>query len=202
MSLSTPLRTEFFWESSVTVTPEPPPEGCTLPYIYDEASSAHQIGVCYIADGLEALVAAATAHATRCLPPSRPVVFCPFVITFTERAQVRDQDLVNGLALSVEGDMAPSDARTWLEGLLALRSRASVVTGISCLGIGANAKSNARAMMRGRSVPLMHLKTYAPRWQASHASSAARRWCCSTKPDGTSRVRSACQPISCYCRCH
>ena len=85
---------------------------------YDDASSVHQIGVYRIADGLEGLVAAATAQATRCSQHPRPVVFCPPVATFTEGPQAREQNLINGLALSVECDMAPNDARTRLEGLL------------------------------------------------------------------------------------
>ena len=85
---------------------------------YDDASSVHEIGVCRIADGLEALVAAAVAQATRCSQHPRPVVFCPPVATFAEGPQAREQDLINGLALSVECDMAPNDARTRLEGLL------------------------------------------------------------------------------------
>jgi hypothetical protein len=90
----------------------------TLRSFYDDASAVHQIGVYRIADGLEGLVAAATAQATRCSQHPRPVVFCPPVATFTEGAQAREQDLVNGLALSVECDTAPNDARTRLEGLL------------------------------------------------------------------------------------
>jgi hypothetical protein len=76
------------------------------------------MGICRIGDGLEGLVAAATAQATRCAQHPRPVVFCPPVATFAEGPQAREQDLVNGLALSVECDTAPNDARLRLEGLL------------------------------------------------------------------------------------
>jgi len=85
---------------------------------YDDASSVHQMGVWRIGDGLDGLVAAASAQATRCAQHSRPVVFCPPVATFAEGLQAREQDLVNGLALSVECDTGPNDARARLEGLL------------------------------------------------------------------------------------
>ena len=76
------------------------------------------MGICRIGDGLERLVAAATARATGCAQHPRPVVFCPPVATFAEGAQAREQDLFNGLALSVECDVAPDQARARLEGLL------------------------------------------------------------------------------------
>lgn len=85
---------------------------------FDDASSVHQMGLCRIGDGLEGLVAAATEQATRCAQHPRPVVFCPPVATFAEGPQAREQDLVNGLALSVECDAAPNDARARLEWLL------------------------------------------------------------------------------------
>jgi hypothetical protein len=85
---------------------------------FDDASSVHQTGVCRIGDGLEGLVAAATAQATGCAQHPRPVVFCPPVATFAEGPQAREQDLLNGLALSVECDTAPNEARLRLEGLL------------------------------------------------------------------------------------
>ncbi|MEI6161885.1 MAG: DUF3987 domain-containing protein, partial [Roseococcus sp.] len=85
---------------------------------FDDASSVHKMGICRIGDGLEGLVAAATAQATGCAQHPRPVVFCPPVATFAEGPQAREQDLVNGLALSVECDMAPDQARARLEGLL------------------------------------------------------------------------------------
>jgi hypothetical protein len=85
---------------------------------YDDASSVHQMRVCRIGDGLEGLVAAATAQATRCAQHPRPVVFCPPVATFAGGPQAREQDLVNGLALSVECDAGPNVARAQLEALL------------------------------------------------------------------------------------
>ncbi len=85
---------------------------------FDDASSVHQMGVCRIGDGLEGLVAAAAVQATGCAQHPRPVVFCPPVATFAQGPQAREQDLLNGLALSVECDTAPNDARARLEGLL------------------------------------------------------------------------------------
>ena len=64
------------------------------------------------------LVSAATAFATRAARAGRPVVFAPPIATFSSAAGAKEADLQNGLALSVECDTQPSEARRKLAALL------------------------------------------------------------------------------------
>ncbi len=56
--------------------------------------------------------------ATRCTRVARPVVFCPPLATFSGPDEATEEALANGLALSVECDKAPADARTKLESVI------------------------------------------------------------------------------------
>jgi hypothetical protein len=95
------------------------PDGVVaLRSFFDDASAVHERVTCPITEGLDAVIEAATAQATRCAQHPRPAVFCPPVATFIAGPQAREQDLANGLALSVECDAAPEAARKRLEGLL------------------------------------------------------------------------------------
>ena len=48
----------------------------------------------------------------------KPVVFCPPLAVFSSKDHAREQDLLEGLALAVELDEHPQQARTTLENLL------------------------------------------------------------------------------------
>ena len=67
--------------------------------------------------GLDALVDNATRQATRAANARRAAVFAPPISTFLGR-RTREQDLGNGLVLSVEADHAPAVARRNLEYVL------------------------------------------------------------------------------------
>jgi len=56
--------------------------------------------------------------AARCTRVARPVVFCPPLATFAGPDKATEEDLRNGLVLSVECDKVPADARMKLESLI------------------------------------------------------------------------------------
>jgi hypothetical protein len=56
--------------------------------------------------------------ARRAAQNPKPVVFCPPLATFLNKDHAREQDLLEGLALSVECDQYPQQARAKLESLL------------------------------------------------------------------------------------
>jgi hypothetical protein len=71
-----------------------------------------------IGPDLRSLITKATRLATMCARYVEPVVFCPPLATFTNGQHAREIDLQNGLALSVECDTKPTEARATLEALL------------------------------------------------------------------------------------
>nr|WP_314075034.1 DUF3987 domain-containing protein [uncultured Roseococcus sp.] len=71
-----------------------------------------------VGDDLTALSDAATRGARRAANNPEPAVFCPPLATFSNAQQAREVDLANGLALSVECDQTPQNARLKLEALL------------------------------------------------------------------------------------
>lgn len=83
-----------------------------------ESAGVHRITACQVGEELDGLIVEATAHATHCAQEVRPTVFCPPVATFHPGPQAREQDLANGLALSVECDDVPETARRRIEALL------------------------------------------------------------------------------------
>ena len=70
------------------------------------------------------LVEQAARLAQRCADADQRIVFCPPVATFRTGASANQQNVANGLALSVECDARPEAARARLEGLL---GRATIV---------------------------------------------------------------------------
>jgi AAA domain len=68
--------------------------------------------------GLDYLVEVAEDDARRAAQFPKPVVFCPPLATFASKNRAREQDIVEGLALSVECDAHPQQARAILEQLL------------------------------------------------------------------------------------
>lgn len=71
-------------------------------------------------DGLGYVVQEAAKAADRAARHHEPAVFCPPIALFSSRKRARAEDLVAGLALSVECDERPSEIRQLLEGLLGL----------------------------------------------------------------------------------
>ncbi|EFH10530.1 AAA family ATPase [Teichococcus cervicalis] len=96
------------------------PGGCVSLRAFREGAngvfdvSAHRIGV----DKLGELAGAAVSLATRAANAPFPVVFCPPVATFTNSEKADEASLLNGLALSVECDAMPLQARVKLESLI------------------------------------------------------------------------------------
>ena len=64
------------------------------------------------------LLATIEAFANRCASAPAHVVFCPPLATFRDGTVADERSLVNGLALSVECDKLPAEARIKLESLL------------------------------------------------------------------------------------
>jgi hypothetical protein len=71
-----------------------------------------------LAGGLGFLVDAAVDDARRAAQTPKRVVFCPPIATFANKDHAGEKDLLQGLALSVECDERPQEARATLERLL------------------------------------------------------------------------------------
>ena len=71
-----------------------------------------------LACGLPFIVDSAENNARLAAQHSQPVVFCPPLAVFNNKARAREQDIASGLALSVECDEHPQQARVQLEKLL------------------------------------------------------------------------------------
>lgn len=67
---------------------------------------------------LHPLAEIAARSARRAANHAEPAVFCPPIATFNNPNHAREEDLVNGLALSVECDATPNAARAKLEAIL------------------------------------------------------------------------------------
>jgi hypothetical protein len=90
----------------------------SLRAFYDDANQVYDIRALRIGDDATAVVDAAVACATRAARVDRPVVFAPPIATFLNPDGATENDLQNGLSLSVECDEKPAAARERLEGLL------------------------------------------------------------------------------------
>jgi predicted P-loop ATPase len=71
-----------------------------------------------LACGLRFIIDSAETDARRAAQHDQAVVFCPPLAVFKDKSRAREQDLVSGLALSVECDEDPQQARARLEKLL------------------------------------------------------------------------------------
>jgi hypothetical protein len=72
-----------------------------------------------IGHDLSGLIDVAYRLATRCANASDPIVFCPPVATFVANAKdATEASIGNGMALSIECDQRPAEARSGLEALL------------------------------------------------------------------------------------
>ncbi|MDB5318321.1 MAG: hypothetical protein JWO24_4165 [Rhodospirillales bacterium] len=97
-----------------------PDEGSfvSLRAFYEDANEVYRIEVHALGAVHDRIIDAALALATRAAREKRPVVVAPPVATFLTDRGAAEVDLQNGLALSVECDAAPVQARQTLEFLL------------------------------------------------------------------------------------
>jgi hypothetical protein len=79
---------------------------------------AFRISTAPVKDGLANLIEVAIDVARRAAQAPRPVVFCPPIAVFASATSATEKDLIAGLALSVECDQRPGEARDTLERLL------------------------------------------------------------------------------------
>jgi hypothetical protein len=90
----------------------------SLRAFHDDANAVFHIDAHRLAGDHAGLVTAAATCATRAARAERPVVFAPPIATFSNPRGAAEADLQNGLALSVECDQRPGEARRRLEALL------------------------------------------------------------------------------------
>jgi hypothetical protein len=84
----------------------------------DDSTKPFRITPTSMKGGLPFLIEAAEDDANRAANNPRKVVFCPPVAIFNNRERARESDILAGLALSVECDQRPLEARTMLEEIL------------------------------------------------------------------------------------
>ena len=85
---------------------------------YEGADKPFRLSTAKLSGGLRFLIEVAEDDARRAAQNPAPVVFCPPLAVFGNKDHAREQDLLEGLALSVECDQHPGEARTILEDLL------------------------------------------------------------------------------------
>src|SRR3954449_4898930 len=68
--------------------------------------------------GLDPITDAAAVFAQESANAPEPVVFAPPICTLKDATSAKEEDVVNGLTLSVECDAYPTEARWQLEGLI------------------------------------------------------------------------------------
>ena len=84
----------------------------------DDGGRSFRISPTSLKGGLTFLCDVLEDDARRAAQFPKPVVFCPPLCTFANQDQAREQDILQGLALSVECDQHPQKARQLLECLL------------------------------------------------------------------------------------
>jgi hypothetical protein len=96
------------------------PKGFVSLRAFYEGDSAKpfRINPTALSGGLPFLIEAAEHDANRAANHPRAVVFCPPIATFTDKIRAGEQDIAEGLALSVECDSRPYEARVRLEAIL------------------------------------------------------------------------------------
>ena len=85
---------------------------------YEGADKPFRLSTAKLSGGLRFLIEVAEDDARRAAQNPAPVVFCPPLAVFGNKDHAREQDLLEGLALSVECDQHPGEARAILEDLL------------------------------------------------------------------------------------
>src|SRR5262245_33875920 len=84
----------------------------------DDDAKPFRISPIPLSGGLRFLIDCAEDDARRAANSPRRVVFCPPIATFVNGERAREADIAAGLALSVELDQHPHEARRTLEDLL------------------------------------------------------------------------------------
>jgi hypothetical protein len=84
----------------------------------DDSGKPFRISPTSLKGGLKFLFEVLEDDARRAAQFPKSVVFCPPLCTFANKEQAREQDIFEGLALSVECDQHPQQARQVLEALL------------------------------------------------------------------------------------
>ncbi len=87
-------------------------------FVEDDSCKSFRISPTPLKGGLKFLLDVIEDDARRAAQFPKPVVFCPPLCTFAKKDQAREQDILEGVALSVECDAHPQQARQILEGLL------------------------------------------------------------------------------------
>jgi hypothetical protein len=90
----------------------------SLRSFYDTRNGVFAVEAVPLTEGRHLLEERAIAAAVAAEVAATPVVFCPPIATFTNKHHAREQDLANGLALSVECDAKPAEVRRKLEDIL------------------------------------------------------------------------------------
>ena len=85
---------------------------------YEGADKPFRLSTAKLSGGLRFLIEVAEDDARRAAQNPAPVVFCPPLAVFGNKDHAREQDLLEGLALSVELDEHPRQACATLESLL------------------------------------------------------------------------------------
>jgi hypothetical protein len=85
---------------------------------YEGADKPFRLSTTPMSGGFRFLVDVCEDDARRAAQFPKPVVFCPPLATFASKDRAREQDITEGLALSVELDENPQQARAKLEELL------------------------------------------------------------------------------------
>lgn len=85
---------------------------------FDDENRVFSIVTHQLTGDLAGLTKAAAREATKAAQQGRPVVFAPPIATFNNPDHAREEDLANGLALSVECDGRPNLSRQKLESIL------------------------------------------------------------------------------------
>jgi hypothetical protein len=90
----------------------------SLRSFFEDQDRPFQITACAMSGGFSFLIDRAEEYARVAAQAAAPVVFCPPLAIFSNRDRARDQDVAEALALSVELDKHPQEARRTLETLL------------------------------------------------------------------------------------
>ena len=115
-------------------------------FIDNDTNEVFRISPTSLKGGLKFLVNVVEDDARRAAQAPRPVVFCPPLAVFANKDHAREEDILAGVALTVDCDQHPRQAREVLESYLAQRpqSCAAAVSGqtataplkASCICIG------------------------------------------------------------------
>jgi hypothetical protein len=87
-------------------------------FFEDDDAKPARLSSAGLGSGMRHLIDVAEDDARRAAQNPRPIVFCPPIAVFADKARARERDIAQGLALTVECDTQPMHARSALERLL------------------------------------------------------------------------------------